>query len=163
MKLVDENGKIFGKISFIDLFAVIAVIAIGALFLQRGFINSQLRENVGEAKTIQITVALTRLTEEQVNVLEEGSAKLQKTGRNADVDIINIDVKQGEELVETKSGEIVIAANPQLYDAKILVEGAGEVMEDKIVVGNLEIKIGTDVRLMTKYFEGLGIIYNIKD
>ena len=55
-KLIDEKGKIFGKISFIDLFVIIIVIIIGLLFLQKGFLNSQLRENIGEEGTVQITV-----------------------------------------------------------------------------------------------------------
>ena len=37
--------------------------------------------------------------------------QITKTGRNADVNIVGIDVEQGKELVETKDGEIVIATN----------------------------------------------------
>lgn len=162
MKLIDEKGKIFGKISFIDLFAIIVVIIIGLLFLQKSFLNSQLRENIGEEKTVQVTVFLQELTENQINVLQEGSAKLQKTGRNADVNIVGIDVEQGKELVETKDGEIVIATNPLLFDAKVFVEGIGEITSERIVIDNLEVRIGTELRLMTKQFEGLGIVYNIK-
>jgi hypothetical protein len=132
MKLIDEKGKIFGKISFIDLFAIIIVIIIGLLFLQKGFLNSQLRENIGEEKTVQVTVFLQELTENQINVLREGSAKLQKTGRNANVNIVGIDVEQGKELVETKDGKIVIATNPLLFDAKVFVEGIGEITPERI-------------------------------
>lgn len=162
MKLIDEKGKIFGKVSFIDLFAIIIVIMISVLLLQKGFLNSQLHENIGEEKTVQVTVLLQKLTEKQVNVLQEGSGKLQKTGRNADVNIVGIEVEQGKELVETKDGGIVIATNPMLFDAKVFVEGIGEITSERIVIDNLEVRIGTELRLMTKQFEGLGIVYNIK-
>ncbi|MGB4499752.1 MAG: DUF4330 family protein, partial [Natronincolaceae bacterium] len=78
------------------------------------------------------------------------------------VNIVGIDVEQGKELVETKDGEIVIATNPLLFDAKVFVEGIGEITPERIVIDNLEVRIGTELRLMTKQFEGLGIVYNIK-
>jgi hypothetical protein len=71
-------------------------------------------------------------------------------------------VEQGKELVETKDGKIVIATNPLLFDAKVFVEGIGEITPERIVIDNLEVRIGTELRLMTKQFEGLGIVYNIK-
>ena len=49
-----------------------------------------------------------------------------------------------------------------LYDAKVFVEGIGEITSERIVIDNLEVRIGTELRLITKQFEGLGIVYNIK-
>ncbi|MCC5909080.1 MAG: DUF4330 domain-containing protein [Clostridiaceae bacterium] len=163
MSIIDKKWRLFGKVSVIDLAVLTVVIVIGFVLLQNRFMTSEIAENMGEQKTVTTTVFFNRLTEEQVNVLQEGTARLQKTGRNANVEIVNIETSKAKNLVETREGNIVIAENPLYYEARVTVTGPGEVMRDKINIGTVEIKIGTDLRLLTKYFEGVGVIHSIDE
>ncbi|SCY49218.1 DUF4330 domain-containing protein [Alkaliphilus peptidifermentans] len=163
MKLIDENGRVFGKISWIDLTILILVAAMALFLFYRGFMRSELKENVGQEKNVTVTVFLPKLTSFQLDALEEGPARLQRTGRNANVEVMIIEAVPAQEPVETKDGTIVIASSPNRFDAKVTVTGPGEVMRDRIMIGTIEVKVGTDLRLLTKYFEGVGVIYSIDE
>ncbi|KAB3534165.1 DUF4330 domain-containing protein [Alkaliphilus pronyensis] len=163
MKLFDKEGRLFGKISWIDLMVLFAVATMAIFLIYQGYMSSELKENAGQEQNVTVTVFLPQLTSFQVEALEKGAGRLQRTGRNANIEVLDIEVEAAKEPVETGEGSIVLASIPDKFDAKVKVTGVGEVMTDRITIGTIEIKVGTDLRLLTKYFEGVGVVFSIEE
>ncbi|MDR1822100.1 MAG: DUF4330 domain-containing protein [Oscillospiraceae bacterium] len=59
-KLIDENGRVFGKVSIVDIIVVLAVVAVAAFFLSRKLGGSS-AQTPGTPETASGTVELTIL------------------------------------------------------------------------------------------------------
>lgn len=163
MKVIDSEGKLFGKINWIDFAVLVVILGIGFFAFKQGLFFSNLQEEVGEENELTVTVFLPQLTGFQVEALIKEPGRLQKTGRNAKVDVVSIEINPATKIVETSEGKLVNATVPERFDALVVLRGTGSIRENKVLIGTIEIKVGTELRVLTKHFEGVGVVFGIQD
>ncbi|MGV8146110.1 MAG: DUF4330 domain-containing protein [Alkaliphilus sp.] len=163
MKVIDSEGKLFGIINWIDFVVLIVILAIGLFAFKQGLFFTNLQDEIGEENELTVKVLLLELTDFQVEALLIESGRLQKTGRNANVNVVSIEINPAKKAVETSEGKIVNATVPNQFEALVVVRGAGSIRENKVLIGTIEIKVGTELRLLTKHFEGVGVVFGIQN
>lgn len=141
-KIIDKNGKLFGKINLLDLliFLVIAVVLIGGIY-KIFFVDDSVY--TPDYKEGEITIKIASLTGRQSEALAEGDLvyvpKIQDLGT-----IVKLDINNKTDNVSSADGKVYTVKNPLLYEAVIVLRS--EEMYEKngeIYVGqNYNIKSG---------------------
>jgi hypothetical protein len=157
MKLMDQQGRIFGKINLID-FIVIILFALLVVFAASKILD----KDVGGGS---IPLKYTVLVEEGApvtyeSVLEHVPSQLMASGSLVDGYVTGVEATTHIIYTEAAGGELVAAEDPQLLDLVFTIEV--NVPKDSVqlnTVGTQEVRIGkVDHYVKTQYFEFVGTI-----
>jgi predicted RecA/RadA family phage recombinase len=157
MAIVDEKGRVFGKVSLLDVGAgaIIAMVTAGVLLLPGKSGNA----NKG-GKPIEVDVIVRGLnTVDAKNMLKEGE-KVNVIIRNepsGSIDIKKIEYLPRNVTVPQPDGSVKALPDPRpemrfSTDFIMTLSGNAEVTEDGIVFGNKKVKVGTTLELEGKAY-----------
>lgn len=127
-KIVDNNGKLFGKINLLDLFifVVIGVLLISGIY-KVVFVDESIY--TPEYKSGQITLRIASVNARQSETFEDGDIirvqNVQDLGTIADLSIVN-----KMDNVSSQDGDVYIVANPLYYEVTMVLE------TDELFVGS---------------------------
>lgn len=126
--LFDSKGKIFGKVSIVDV-AVIAVIllAIVAGYLRFSGTNTAVVSNNTE---FYYTITAKNIRETNKNLLEQsvGTAfRLGGKGNSSMGVLVDVETADAEAIITKTNGEIVMAQIPEKYDVTLTLKVVGNV------------------------------------
>ncbi len=162
MQLLDARGRLFGKVSILDLGAVLTILAVifGILFLPGS--GGSVAQVGGNKTPVEIDLIVRGLSVRDPQVVVDELMKDKSTKiviRNQPYGTIK--VKSVELLERTTSvpqpdGSVKALPDPrpELYntDMYIVLEGNATIRDDGPVLGNSKIKIGTPVELEGKTY-----------
>lgn len=161
MKIVDDNGKIFGKINLVDLgvvlLLVLAVAAVGYKVVRERFIE---RETVN----IEYTILVEGVREQSVNAIGKVSEKIEDA-ENGDVlgDIIDIKKENASDIVQKADGEYVKTVYPDKYDLHITLRTEGISSKDGYCTfSGKKILYGDTIGINNGYSQMFGIVEDIQ-
>lgn len=156
MAILDSKGRLFGKISILDLGAacVILLVIVGIFFFPG---TSGSIAQVSDTKAIEVDAVVRGLSIRDPQILFNELEKSKKT----DIVIRNqpygqVDVKSFRELPRTAlvpqpDGSVKALPDPRTEtfstDMMLTLGGKAQITKDGIVLGNNKIKIGTTVQL----------------
>ncbi|MGC9504481.1 DUF4330 domain-containing protein [Baaleninema sp.] len=173
MKLLDSKGRLFGKVSILDLGAllVIAMVFVG-IFLFPGTSGSVAQIN-RPTKPVEVSVIVRGLS-----VLDpEGFLQNLREAGKTNIVIRNqpsgqVDVKNVERLPRTLAipqpdGSVKELPDPradELYSINMMLRLGGEaqITDNGIVLGGSKLKIGTPVELEGKSYNFNGSVINVE-
>lgn len=149
--MIDRNGKLFGKISVIDLAIILLVIAFGiGLFLKFGVMEETSTRQTEAPMTFQLLWLSVRyeVAENMVvgdTLYSNDGSKLGK--------ITDIQTEPAKQTYTDLDGTIKMAEIDQRIDITIRVEGSGTVTsEGKYMLNrNYELNVGSSNGYLTKY------------
>ena len=161
MKLADDKGRLFGKINLVDLgiilLIVLAVAAVGAKIAKEKFTD---RETV----KISYTLCVRGVRQQSVDAI--GMVKENITDAEKDEplgDIVNIEKKPAEELIEMANGEFKRAEYPDKYDLYITLETDGIKSADGYFTsGGKKILYGGTIGLNNGYSQMFGVVEDVE-
>jgi hypothetical protein len=157
MKLLDQQGKLFGKINLID-FLVILLIALLVVFAASKILNK-------EVSTGSIPLTYTVRVEEVApetyeSVMKHVPSQLMASGSLVDGYVTDVQATTHIIYTEAAGGQLIEAEDPQLLDLVFTIEV--NVPKDTVqlnTVGTQEVRIGRkDHIVKTEYFEFIGTI-----
>lgn len=159
--LLDKKGKIFGKISIIDLcaiiVAVIAVIGIGIRF------TSSAAKNAKEHVKFSYVVEIEGVRECTVNAIEKKGLVCDLKGKSVIGEIKNVTAQPMETQSFTSSGKVVYAEVPNKYTVLVEIEGEGKESDNSYFVGkDVELSVGSTLSMTTKYANSTGKVKSIE-
>lgn len=156
MRILDSKGRLFGKISILDLGAacVILLVIIGIFFFPG---TSGSIAQVSGTKPIEVDVLVRGLSIKDPQIL---MAEFEKT-KKANIIIRNqpygqVDIKSFKELPRTViipqpdgSAKALPDPRPDSFSTDLLLTlgGKAQITKDGAVLGNNKIKIGTPIQL----------------
>ena len=155
--IIDEKGKIFGKINIIDLLAVlIIVVSVAAVCFKFGF---SAHKNVGSAGD-----EIKAIRDISADALNIGDSLTEKTTKKKIGKIIDKRVEPAKEVVNkadgTLTGEVEI---PERYDVYITVKGSGTANDTGYFLdGTYQIGVFSSVVFSSRYIETTGTVTEIK-
>ena len=143
--IIDEKGKLFGKISIIDVLIILIILAAAAILTVKftGIGSEQIltthKTYVAEVEQIKNTT---------VPYIREGEKLYDNEGAYMGT-VKKVEVLPGE-VVKTKSnGEYAVAVNPERANVRITIEGEGKENESGFFLdGKVSLLLGT-----TRYFK----------
>jgi len=158
MSLFDNKGRIFGIINVIDLLVILLIVVVVARFM----ISSQNKPASVQTKNIQVTLLVKDVRDATSSVIKDGDI-IRETKTNLLLGkVTNVDVKPADTLVNTADGRVVNYPNPVLKDVYVTFVGSGTAGENAIVVGNSEIRIGTQLSVKTNTYAVITTVMGIK-
>lgn len=160
MKIIDEKGKLFGKINLIDLLVVIVLIA-AILFLAFRFTRGGNANPINSSTKLTYTTLVTNVTPEVYDeVLRQLEAAGGKDQLMASGDLLNAYVTKVEsrphKVYEPDSNGVITVSTEQGENAHLdLVFTVEAYVVNPIVneVGTQEVRVGKTHILKTVHFE----------
>ena len=143
-KLVDENGRLFGRISVIDL-GVIAVILVCAAALYTKFSAAPIVSPSVPMDTIEYQVFVTNVGQSRLDSLQVGDFLYDKdndTGSHVGV-ITGIQVEDCVIPAMRQDGTYVMATADERFNVTLSITAVGKVDEDGRIFLNRTTEVGS--------------------
>ena len=154
---MDKNGKIFGKISIIDLLVILAVI-VGAFGFSIRFF-SDAAKNVTEKTKFEYVVEIRDVRTYTVSALEKMGVVTEKKSGGVIGEIVNVESEPFKVQLAMSNGRIVSANVPEKYIVRVTVVGEGNDAANGYYLGeNVELSVGASITMATKYANSSGKI-----
>ena len=156
--LIDKKGKIFGKISVVDIFVLVLV-----LVLAVGFYYKYNKTNVEKMDTIRTTFYSAYVLDNVVDDLQIGDIVTDKDTNNSFGKIISI--TKGDSVVLTNDADGIgrSSTKPGFSSVRIVVEEKGKYTQSGAVLNNIEYYIGKSFFSLTiNKVSFPSMIYDIK-
>ncbi|MCX7715294.1 MAG: DUF4330 domain-containing protein [Clostridia bacterium] len=159
--ILDRNGKLFGKISIVDLGIILAVIVIafGAAnrFSGAGKIST-------ETTRVKFVVKVENVRQYTIDALEKkGIVTDSKSGARIG-EITDIRVENAEFVAMDAKGNLVNTQVPEKYTAFVTVEGEFKKGEEGYITADTQgLFIDHDYNLVTKYVSTTGVVQSIEE
>ena len=107
--VVDEKGRLFGKISIVDLAILFIIVILVAGYLYR----DRAAETAPEAKTVTVKVVCNGVYPGTENSIEIGD-NLVASGAVTNVEVIEKSVEPAAWVVNAADGRAVLSTNPSV-------------------------------------------------
>ncbi len=159
--LINKEGKLFGKVSIIDIFALILVVVM-ALGIYMKFFRT-VETTAVENCTIEYEYKVTDVRMYSVTALKQSEKIFDEKTKEYMGEIVNVEYTPSIQKAELSDGRVVMTEAPDKYDAvvKIRVKGgvnsAGYFTEE-----NKSICAGSKCITKTKFAKTEGEIISVK-
>jgi len=144
LALVDNKGRLFGKVNIIDLAIILIILAVvmGSLYKFKLY-----DRHTSDERPVTVTLMLREVSQETVNALQVGDQLTESTENLPLGKIISKEVRKALKEAPTADGRLVEAESPNKYDVVLITEGNLRVTGDQVLVGRRDIKIGLSLNI----------------
>lgn len=162
MKIIDDKGRIFGLVNYIDLFLVLAVIfVLGRFVLVDREGNFPDKINSDSSKEIEILYYVKGVKDVSINGVKIGDVFKDVTTKNVIGEVTKIDIQPSTVMTTDEKGNVIYSEIPDRFDMYLTIKGIGQITDDEIKVANEEIKIGKTSQIQSRMNRLEAIIYGI--
>lgn len=159
MKLLDDKGRLFGRISVVDFSVVLLlVVALGWFAYSRFVVN--LRRNL-EEKTVpcEVTVLVPAVRSPTVEALRKSEAMFEfKT--NAYVGTVSsVREEPAKVWFLNNDGRWVETVTSDRSDVYVVLKASVRVSDNVITANGVELRVGQSINLKSKWVSVSGYIY----
>ncbi|MBZ4645598.1 MAG: hypothetical protein PWR27_485 [Petroclostridium sp.] len=147
---IDDKGRIFGKVSIVDIVVVLLILAAVSGTYYKFFLVRKGR-SVAQFDTIQYQVQVKDVRKASVDAIEEGAAIFDDETGNSMGKIISKEIQPAKDYIVKTDGTYVEAEKPDRYTVIVTIETPGvENDYGYFANGTREIKRGSDLKLKTR-------------
>ena len=158
--MINKDGKLFGKISIVDI-AVILIIVILAVGIYVRFGSNAVSEVVSGEK-IECTFIVKNVRSYTAEALKKGGPLYDKTSKEYIGEITNVEITDGKYQVNMADGTFKAAVPDERYNVYVTVEFTGKTSDTgHYTAANKYLAAGTSVILNTKYAQCESDVYSI--
>lgn len=161
MKLIDEKGRLFGKINVVDLAVVLlvvfAVVAVGMKF-------RQIQTTQGGDKLIEYTMVIEGLRQPSVDAFAaEYTGIVDVESKKELGEIVSIEQTPARTLVQLANGEYTFAEHTEKYDLTITLQSKGsETAQGYYTSSGRILMVGDMVGISNGHAQSFGEILSVE-
>lgn len=160
MALIDNKGKLFGKVNIIDLSIILVVVLVAAAVYGVYFRKTESAE--ATADRIEYDVELTVKPEEFVDAIKIGDEIRDSVRGHYLGKVIDKKKLPATKVIENiDKGEFVKAEIPGMYDVIVTIEANGMVTPRSILAEGVEVKVGQRMYIKGKGYASPGYIVRL--
>jgi hypothetical protein len=152
-KVIDEHGRVFGKVSIIDFLVVLIVIVLGAaLYVKYNVL--EVTSTAGKTDTITYAVTIYGAREYTVNGIQAGDVIYDKNGSggNSVGTITGITATDAKKTSALSDGSTVLGNYEGRYDITLTITANGAVSDGRHLVNKTyEVNTNSMRTFYTKY------------
>ena len=160
MALIDEKGRVFGRINLIDFVLIVGALIV-AVFVFVMVTKQGKVVTVKEDKTIRYTMLVKAIRPEVVSFVKKGDLVKKQLTKNPIGVVKDVKTRPAQILIDTDDGQRVEVVSPVEIDAFITIETKGRTGEDIISTGNEVLRVGDRFNIVTKWFKGDAVIFGM--
>ena len=138
--MIDENGKIGGKINLIDFLIIVLILAVIIFAVCRSFFNTDMDETVGEPVMIEFTS--TEVNDYTARQLETGVPVLDGNANKTLGTAVDFTVDDATTYTVNDSGDAVVVSIPKAKSVVVTIEGAGELDDNGLLIDGTRYGVG---------------------
>lgn len=155
MKVIDEKGRIFGKINIFDLFVLLALlIAIFAVGYK--VINDRIKASgTAPTTTYIVTVKSYAMSPSYTQALKRDDRIYYDNFGFVNAKIVGVSEESAMITVQTADGKLIETQSPNLVDVTVEIEVADSHDTPDIRVGRYAVAVGGKLTVKTIYAMGL--------
>lgn len=147
--MIDNNGRLFRKISIIDIAIVLAVVLLGAGFIYRQT-SDRLDAIINPTTPFYVTIHGAGIRHFIVDAVSVGDIMYRRHQQQPMGRVVDISVETAMDSLLRSDGTAVLAPMEGRYDIFITLESLGSITEiGYIVNGNDHIARGSEVELVS--------------
>jgi len=164
MAIIDDKGKVFGRINLIDLTLILGIFVIAAfafvVLTKQGKVVT-----VPEDKVVEYTMLVKAIRPDVAGYIKQGDIVKKQVTQGPIGMVKSVDIRPAQMVLDTSDGNKVLATSPVEKDTYITIETKGRVGKDIIATGNEVLRVGDRFNIITKWFIGDAVIISmdIKD
>ncbi len=163
MKLVDDKGRIFGIINYVDLLIVLAiVIVLGRFVLVKGDGILPEELNTDSSQEVEVLYYIKGVKEASIQGVKIGDVFRHGATNSVIGEVTNIEIQPSAIMTTDEKGKVIYSEIPDRFDMYLTIKGKGQVTEFDIKVANDEIKIGKSMQIQSRMNRFEAIIYAIE-
>ena len=158
---MDKNGKIFGKISIIDLLVVVIVI-VGAIGFAMRFLSIE-SKNVTVKTNLEYVIEVEDVRSYTVDALNKKGTLINTHTGDSLGEIINVESEPYTEQEILSNGRTVVVKVPEKYKVRVTAKCEGKETDKAFFAGKgQEIAVGSSINVVTKYASTNGKVISVK-
>lgn len=145
--MIDKNGRLFSKVSIIDLLIVVLVLvlAVGLIF------RKETQPVINGNANFKVVIKIEDIRQYTVDAIQIGD-KFYEQYANEIGTVSNIEVSGATELMENNKGEAFLAPLQDRYDLAVTLDCTGRITDTGYYAnGNRQLSIGGDVPVQSTY------------
>lgn len=154
MKVIDEKGKIFGKINIFDLFVLLALVIIIGLVGYKTIDKKRQSNNQIPTKTYIVTVKSFEMPPTYTEALKKDNRIYYDIDKFVNAKIIDIREEPAKITVQTPDGQLIEVESDTLQDVTIDLEVEDSLTTDDIRIGRYAVAVGGRITVKTIYAMG---------
>ena len=157
-----KDGKLFGKVSIIDIGAVILVVLlVCGVYIK--FFGGQNRKVAASGENFKCVVMVQNVRNYTVDALAKGGSVFDSTTKEYIGEITGVTSEQGENKVSMADGSYKIVPVENRYNAYVTIEFSGKEGNDGYYTDtNKQISVGSTLNMNAKYAKCEGTVYSIE-
>ncbi len=160
MKWIDENGRIGGKISVIDIIVIVIVLALVCAVAVKSGGNQEIKKAATDSYTY--TVNLKGVRQGTADAFKEKDALYLLENGHVAGEIIGVEVSPAVAVVRDNTGQLSEGIVQKRYDVVLTVHADGQIVNDRYYVNRTdELSVNSAIGFSTKYVEFTGTITEI--
>jgi len=160
--IIDKKGRLFGKVSIIDVLAIALVIAV-AVFVGVKFKKSNTGSPfVQKEDKIQIVYQIDELRDFVADELKIGDPARESVHKASFGNVVDIKREKSISWVRTDQGKIIKSSKEGYSCVYITMEGTGTYGNNGVTIGSGEYFIGQSIVLNIGKTQIYGKIYDMK-
>ncbi len=167
MSLIDQKGRLWGRINVIDLGAVVIIMAalIGIFLLPGKQAGGVVQIGPGETLGVEVDMIARGVSGRSLEPFQQPKADLiirnQPYGQ---VEVVQVEDVTREIPLVFPDGEVRAFPTPDAYrlDLVFTLRGEGRTTEDGIILGNNKVKIGVPLEIETFDYNIRGTVMDVR-
>lgn len=163
MKIIDNNGRLFGKISVIDVVVLLVIVCMGAaLFMKTNTMTHTSVESAGDTITYQVIFhGVPTFVQDHLRVgdkmFDDDNLTVGSLG-----EIIEIQYLPGTELIEFDDGTVAFAPKEDSVNVLVTVRGTGRISGNTYQLNRVyPLGVNANRNFCTRYVHMRGIVSSI--
>ncbi|SHJ61939.1 DUF4330 domain-containing protein [Paramaledivibacter caminithermalis] len=165
MKIIDEKGRIFGLINYLDLMVLLIVALLaGKFFVLDNDENAKELLQSQSNKEILLTYYIKGIKEISVNSVKEGDVFRDVETGSILGEVVKKEVANSQIQTTDTEGNVIYSIIPDRYDLILTLKSKGNVTETDrdIKVSNVDVQIGRSMLIESKLIRFMAVIYGIE-
>lgn len=164
MKLIDEKGRLFGKINIFDFIVLLAVVLVVGGVSYKLIQSNKEKAGLIPTKAYIITVKSASMPDTFSKALQKDSRIYYDNDGFVNAKIVNITELPAAVTIQTEDGKLIEAESPTLKDVYVDLEIIDKLDEPDIKVGRYTVAVGGKFTVKTIYAMGSeSLVMDIKE
>lgn len=163
MGIIDERGRLFGRLSILDIVIVLAVIVlvVGFIYNRTG---QHVRQIIMPNTPLYVTFLVENVREFSLNAVQEGDIFFRQHERMALGTVTSVETAPAYDIMVRTDGTAVYAPVEGRYNMYITLACVGSITDSGFFVnGNLQMAEGGRLSLQSNRFLTMAMVYYIRE
>lgn len=161
MAIIDEKGRLFGRLNVIDLAGILVVLLVAAWAAYKFLVVNPRYAVTTRPYLLQVLVEEVR--EYTLQELKEGLVVKEGDSNQIFGKIISRQVRPARRYVETADGRVTLAEVPDKFDVILTLECEAQVSPGAVTIGGQEVRVGFNPALKGQRFLIRGTVIEMEE